>query len=497
LHRRSEHSENCKKPGGMIPNPALATFLDPDDVPDNMAEEIPDPGVAIGHGHEVKLQMLAFWCNYITWTNRTWNPAQATVANLTDLFAFKKQLETRLKEDNPKFPDKWTESKKARSIIEDMDEWIEASYGDRFPLSYIVRENDDVPTGRANGYYPLGTPSYIDNLNTRLSHYDANGNYVPDYSNHNSKVWEMIFAVTHHTTAYSWVKAFKTYRDGRGAMLSLKSHYLGASHVNSVKVVADNVLNKIYWTGNGQNFTWDIFTSKLNDAFVDLEENGEPQSDEAKVRKLLSKIQDQKLAVAVSTIKASATMKLDYQEEALDFLKGQVDEIYGAREEYQQNCRISQLNSGGRGTEGGQGRWNQGGGSGGQSNNNRGGGGRYGGRFGGRGRSAGRSGRGTGRGRDGQRYSSTGVPLHNGTYPFAVWQSFTAEEKDIVNNLRDQRGNSANQSGTARSISQVENSESAAPDSHRQRTDDTTPTYHGGSSMMRGGNSQQRNNNNN
>jgi len=143
--------------------------------------------------------------------------------------------------------------------------------------------------------------------------------------------------------------------------MSLKSHYLGASHINLVKVVADNVLNKIYWTGNARNFTWDIFTSKLNDAFVDLEENGEPQTDEAKVRKLLSKIQDQKLAVAVSTIKASATMKTDYQE-ALDFLKGQVDEIYGAREEYQQNPRISQMTSTGRGETPGRGRWNRGGG---------------------------------------------------------------------------------------------------------------------------------------
>lgn len=369
------------RPGGTIPNPALALFDDPDDIPDDMPEDIPNPGVAFGHGHQARLKMFAFWCNYLIWTKRIFEPGQATLARITKLYAFKQQLDAKIESDKPKYPEKFAETKRARDILEDMNEWIDSSFGDKFPLSYIVRPDPAVPPGNRFADNPIGAPSYMEDLVTRLTHFDPVTNeYDPDYVTHNSDVWEMVYAVTHGTTAWSWVKEYKRSRDGRGAMLSLQSHYLGASHVNSVKTIADNTLNKVYWSGNSRNFSFDQFTSKLNDAFTDLAENGEPKTEEEKVRRLLSKITDAKLKVAVATIQASLVLYTNYQA-SLDFLKGQVDLNYAAsgRDEHY-NRRISEVGRGGRyGNNRGGGR-NNSRGSGGNDYGgryNRGGGGRY------------------------------------------------------------------------------------------------------------------------
>jgi hypothetical protein len=76
-----------------IPNPIYVPEPAPNAAPSlNVPRYIPNPGVELGHGHQKRLQMLGFWCNYIDWTNRTWVLNQATIANLTGLYNFKQEL---------------------------------------------------------------------------------------------------------------------------------------------------------------------------------------------------------------------------------------------------------------------------------------------------------------------------------------------------------------------------------------------------------------------
>ena len=462
----SSACRNCQRPGGTIPNPvfiaatAAATANNP--VPPTIPPTIPDPGVAFGHGHQKKLKMLAFWCTYIDWTNRTWDPAQTTTVNLNRLYNFKEQLEAKVEENNPKFPEKFSDSKKSREILEDIEQWIDASYGDKFPLAYVIRPDIDVPIGNA---YPI--TSYHDDLITRLTIETPAGITDPDYVSHNTKVWDMIYEVTHGTTAWSWVKGFHRSKDGRGALDSMRTHYLGASHINSVKAQADATLNKIFWNGNARNFTFAQFTSKLNDAFTDLADNGEPKTDEEKVRKFLSKITDPKLKVAKATIHATPTLFSDYQS-ALDFMKGQLD-AQTMEDGGQNNRRISEINRTDQGNRGG-GR-GRGRGRGDYRTNGR----------GGRGRGGGRGRNGGGRGNGGGRFSKSGHLLNGGGYPPSIWEGFTREEREYVTNLREKR--------PTRSISEVDsNTDSNPPTKTVRISTDTAPTS--GTSMIRSGTSR-------
>ena len=89
--------------------------------------------------------------------------------------------------------------------------------------------------------------------------------------------------------------------------------------------------------------------------------------------------------------------------------------------------------------------------------------GRGGGRFGGRGGGGRGRGRFSGRGRAG-RFSESGVLLNNGGYPREIWNSFTRDERDYVNSIR-------NEHPTNRSASAISSTTEETP-AQRQRTDD-------------------------
>jgi hypothetical protein len=474
---------NCQRPGGTIPNPAyvLPAAGNPNPNPPNVPQNIPNPGVELGHGHQKRLQMLAFWCNYIDWTNRTWVPNQANLANLTRLYNFKQQLDADVEAKMPKFPEKFADLRKSREALEDMDQWINSSFGDKFPLAFVVRDEMDHPLGND---YPVGVPSYNDDLINRLTIVNPNGGFHPDYVSHNGKVWEMVYDATHGTNAWAWVKGFKTTRDGRGAMISLKAHFLGDSHVNSVKTAADATLTKTFWDGKARSFTWERFTSTLTDAFTDLADHGEPKSDAEKVRKLLSAIRDPNLRTAKATVMATAHLLGDYNE-ALNFFKGQLD-LMSLDQTSSRNRNISELSRAG---DGGPGRHGRGTGRGGGRGRGR---GRSSGdnRSRGRGR-GGRDGRGGGAGRGGGRFSASGYLLNNGGYPSSVWETFTREEQQYVNRLRDTP--SSTPRTPSRNVSEVE-SASEPPPAQRVRfevvSDNTPVTPTQGTSMMRSGSSR-------
>ena len=65
----------------------------------------------------------------------------------------------------------------------------------------------------------------------------------------------MVYDVTHGTNAWAWVKGYKTTCDGHGAMILLKAHFLGDSHVNLVKTTANATLTRTFWDGKAQSFT--------------------------------------------------------------------------------------------------------------------------------------------------------------------------------------------------------------------------------------------------
>lgn len=438
-----------RKPGGTIDNPELAINAD-------APLFVGNPGVNVGDRFVRLLKQLAYYLRYLKKVQRHVRVTHMEPDHLQRLWTYKEQEEAR--DDNPDYPDKFTTSKNARETLENMLEWIEASFGaDDIPLSYIIREVVDPDGPGTHDPHNLGRPTFEQELIRRAEH------ETEIYNSNNEKVWKMVRHVTHGTDAWSFVKAFNRTRDGRSAILALKSQYMGGEFVNKVKIEADTQLETIFWSGKARNFTWDQFTSRITSAFEDLAQFGEPKSDEEKVRRLLRAIRDPALNSAVVVVRSQAMYSQNYQN-AVDFLGGEVSRNTN---EARIHRGISAVGRDGRN----------------QSNNNFGRGGES--NYGGRGRSSGRGGRGRGRGRGtgrgqngGARFSHNGHILNNGTYPGNVWHSFKPEEKAYVNKLREEKDNAGK-----RSVSAV----NSGGDDKRQRTDEESSQQRQSTQMSRPG----------
>ena len=443
-----------RKPGGVIDNPAVAVDAD-------APMFVGNPGVNVGDRFVRRLKQLAYFLRYIQKVQRPIRVIHMEADQLQRLWVYKEQEEAR--DDNPDYPEKYATSKNARETLENMLDWIEASYGvEGIPLSYIIlREHVEPDRPGVEDLFPIGNPTFEQELIRRAEH----GTEI--YHINNEKVWKMVRHVTHGTDAWSFVKAYSRNRDGRSAIFALKSQYMGGEFVNKVKLDADAQLETIFWSGKARGFTWDQFTSRITSAFEDLAQFGEPKSDEEKVRRLLRAIRDPALSSAVVVVRSQAQYSQNYQN-AVDFLGGEVSRNAN---EAKIHRGISSIGRGGDGRgHGGFGR-----------------GGHEGGHSGGRGRHGGRGGRGRGRGKGqgrgqhgGARYSHNGYILNNGTYPGNVWHSFKPEEKAYVNKLREEKDNTAK-----RAVSAVS---TGGNEDKRQRTEeDNSQQHRQGAAMLRPG----------
>lgn len=432
---------NIRKPGGVLPNPAVA------DDPNAEPQFINNPGVAVGRVHQERLKQIAFYYSYVVTVNRTFIVVHATVEELVRLWMFKKNMANILKakkDGEDDYPDKFTNARPAREFIESIENWIGEHYGvENLPLAYVIRPNADVPR-IADDPLPLGQPSYAEELIRRASH----GGEA--WVTNNGKVWQMIRHVTHGTDAWAFVKGFARSQNGRGAFMALKAQYMGSDFVNKVKLTADASLETLHWTGKVKHFTWEKFISRLTSAFADLADNGEPKTEGEKVRRLLRAITDPTLSVAKAVVQGDPRYSEDFMA-ATSYLAGQLSAAESVNTSRRNVSEITTTGDrGGRGQRGGRGA-----------------------RFSGN-RNAGR-GRFSGRGRGGRggRYSQSGHLLSNGGYPAAVWDTFTGAEKAQVYRLREKKDESDKRKAAALSSSPNTNNSAPPPEPKRQREDDT------------------------
>lgn len=104
-----------------------------------------------------------------------------------------------------------------------------------------------------------------------------------------------------------FVKSYSHTNNGREAVLSLCTQYLGTGHISKVMLSADLTLDTIFWNGKARNFSWDGFVSWISDGFMELEENNKGRTEEGKVQALLRAVRDPKLAAAKAVVNATPT----------------------------------------------------------------------------------------------------------------------------------------------------------------------------------------------
>ena len=102
------------------------------------------------------------------------------------------------------------------------------------------------------------------------------------YTEDNARVWDILETLTCDGNTYSFIKRFKKTRDGRGALLILRGQCEGLASVETRKKAAYSILNTQIYDGKGR-FTYEHYVEKLQFAFSELEECGDPQSESHKI----------------------------------------------------------------------------------------------------------------------------------------------------------------------------------------------------------------------
>jgi hypothetical protein len=160
--------------------------------------------------------------HYIRTSCAMLQPANTLHPNTIEPFKGLKMAEDHYIEPSP--PPVLEKIERIRKHIETLDAHLLKTLGlAKTPLAYVVREDHTIVLGifdPANGYETVQ-----EEMIARCGHEH------PAFQSDNIKVWEIIRDSVHKTEAYHWIKGSERRRDGRGAYLSLTTHYLGVSNI--------------------------------------------------------------------------------------------------------------------------------------------------------------------------------------------------------------------------------------------------------------------------
>ena len=253
-------TDNLRKPGGRIPDP------DPNAVP---GATIPTPPFIFGAKSQKRLLVATDLVKYYQTTGRELTAANIRWFNVMKNFELQwKALKAKQAGDVPDTP-KITKSLPVIKWAESFKDFLSRVIGVRtIPLSYIIRENVEVPADAPNlaNHQPHATEfgSVEAEMVARASHTHAL------YRDDNSSVYHHLEEATRTTIYAASIKPFQRGKDGRGAWLALVRQYAGKDKWEAEIEKQDALLHDRVWKGQS-NFSLESFISQHRNAFVSMQ----------------------------------------------------------------------------------------------------------------------------------------------------------------------------------------------------------------------------------
>lgn len=161
------------------------------------------------------------------------------------------------------------------------------------PLSYVVRENDAPNIG---GTFPDFITQTIECAPLTGEFYEAD----------RLSVFNMIVSFTIGQPSGDWIKATLRYSDGRRSMKALRDHFEGAGNASRNKADADQLSESLHYKSE-RSMTFETFLTQCQKMYNIYEKEGEPYSDDAKVRFLFKKVQHRDLSGAIEALRVQQT----------------------------------------------------------------------------------------------------------------------------------------------------------------------------------------------
>jgi hypothetical protein len=346
-----------KSPGGLINNPAA---LDANGLAiANVPVQIRNPGAYVPGRAEEAMQIACYMARHYVRTGRIITAQHITMARIN---RFKTYRATEREHKDPADLMELAKPEKVQDFIDEFPEHLFAYDGqDGRPLSYVIRDTVAVPDEGDDPLFGEDDCEYSslrDEITARAAHGDA------QFQIDNARLFDKLKeAVLQYKTVYAWIKPFARGKDGRGAWLAFKAHYLGSSQLDTMANKAESRLENATYHGEKPCYSFETHVSIHQQAHKQINlATGTTWTTREKVRKLPLSIQAKDMMVAVATVKANPALRGSWAE-TVNFLRDFVGPVPSEQRNISDISAEHRYRQGGRDGRGGRGggRGNRGG----------------------------------------------------------------------------------------------------------------------------------------
>jgi hypothetical protein len=158
-----------------------------------------------------------------------------------------------------------------KNWIKKVENYLDARTGKAgVPLSYVIRAADVNPMEAPDEYTrALWAASFA----------------TPQYEEDNREVYHLLKDLLTKTDGATWFEKVKN-GDGRAAHLLLREHYIGEAHDMRRAAIANAKLEALFWKTEA-SYPFEKYLTRMNEAFKELEDAGQPLYPAQKVSWLL------------------------------------------------------------------------------------------------------------------------------------------------------------------------------------------------------------------
>lgn len=161
------------------------------------------------------------------------------------------------------------------------------------PLSYVIRENEQPDTDAVH-------PDFV---NKTIACAPLAGEY---YSADRLAVFNFIVSFTTGQPSGDWIKNTLKFADGRRSMQALRDHFSGEGNATRNVAEADRLKESLHYKSE-RAMSFETFLTQCQKMYNIYDKEGEPMTDEAKVRFLFKRVQHDKLTSSIDALKAQIT----------------------------------------------------------------------------------------------------------------------------------------------------------------------------------------------
>ena len=161
------------------------------------------------------------------------------------------------------------------------------------PLSYVIRENDE----------PNNDGDFPDFITQTIECAPLDGEY---FKADRLTVFNLIVSFTTGQPSGDWIKSTIRSSNGRKSMKALRSHFAGEGNATRNLSTADRLKESLHYRSE-RSMTFETFLNQCQKMYTIYDKEGDPMSDEAKVRFLFKRIQHSSLRSSIEALKAQMT----------------------------------------------------------------------------------------------------------------------------------------------------------------------------------------------